>query len=226
MTQEFLPFKKFFNDDEVQDTVEFFKKNNIDFEITNSDKYFDPSFARNSLNKEFWINIKSNDFEKANDLLNDYYSKQLDNIDKEYYLFSFSDQELLDIVLKPDEWGNLDYQLAQKLLKERGKEIKPEVIELMKTQRNEDLSKPEIADKHTLFFGYFSAILGGIFGMWIGWHMAYGTKILPDGRIVNAYEDYYRMHGKRIFVFGIICFIIWFFLGGFNNLIMRLFSGL
>jgi hypothetical protein len=49
--------------------------------------------------------------------------------------------------------------LAQKILRDRGKEIKPEVAELLKTQRKKDLAQPDVIHKYWIYTGYFSAIV-------------------------------------------------------------------
>ena len=49
--------------------------------------------------------------------------KEIEVIDDDYYLLSFSDDELIDVVSKSDEWNKFDVSLAKKLLKERGNEI-------------------------------------------------------------------------------------------------------
>ena len=65
------------------------------------------------------------DFPRAHLALKAYYQAQLSTMDPDYYLFSFTDTELLEIVTHPDEWGHLDYALAKKLLADRGKPLSP-----------------------------------------------------------------------------------------------------
>ena len=56
-------------------------------------------------------------FQRGHKALEDYYQTQLENVDKDYYLLSFSNDAMKED-LKPDEWEHFDFQLAQKLLKE------------------------------------------------------------------------------------------------------------
>jgi hypothetical protein len=60
------------------------------------------------------------DFAVAQRELEKYYRAQIAHAEDDYYLFEFSDAELNEILSKPDEWGDFDYQLAQQLLRERG----------------------------------------------------------------------------------------------------------
>ncbi len=48
-------------------------------------------------------------FTRAHAVLEAFYEKQLQEVDPDYYLFAFTDAELLDILSKPDEWGHFDY---------------------------------------------------------------------------------------------------------------------
>jgi hypothetical protein len=34
-------------------------------------------------------------------------------VDKDYYLFAFSDSELIELIRKQDEWGSFDIELAK-----------------------------------------------------------------------------------------------------------------
>ncbi|MEI9912162.1 MAG: hypothetical protein WDO71_22415 [Bacteroidota bacterium] len=65
----------------------------------------------------------------------------------DYYLFSFSDDELMDVLRKPDEWNEFDLYWAKKILHIRGVEIKPEDLEKAKQERLDELKQPWILDK-------------------------------------------------------------------------------
>ena len=133
---------------------------------------------------------------------------QIDSVDKDYYLFNFTDLELMEVITKRDEWGHLDFILAQKILKERGKEIKPEVVELLKKQRLEELAKPEENQKAWIYAGYITAVLGGFLGIFIGWHLSTYKKTLPNGDRVYGHSQSDRKHGNRILIIGVICFFV------------------
>jgi hypothetical protein len=135
--------------------------------------------------------------------------KQLENIDKEYYLFDFTDEELIEIVEKQDEWNQYDYLLALRLLKERGKEIDSAFIDNIRKQRIRDLAMPEESQKNWIYAGYLIALLGGVLSIFIGWHLLTHKKTLPDGSRVYGYSVSDRKHGNRIFLLGIICFVLW-----------------
>ncbi len=146
-------------------------------------------------------------FEAANDLLLQLASKQIDNVGKDYYIFDFTDEELMEIISKPDERCKLDYLLAEKLLKERGKEIIPEIAAAINKQRIQQLAQPEQSQTGWIIAGYIFSFLGGLLGVFIGWHLRFHKKTLPNGDKVFAYSTLDRKNGFNIFIIGIICFI-------------------
>ena len=207
-TEEFLTFQKFNDKEALLELETLFNDNNIEYLIEDASANFDPSFANSELSKEFRIKLKKQDFEKADNLLQQISLSQIDSVDKDYYLFNFTDLELMEVITKRDEWGHLDFILAQKILKERGKEIKPEVVELLKKQRLEELAKPEENQKAWIYAGYITAVLGGFLGIFIGWHLSTYKKTLPNGDRVYGYSQSDRKHGNRILIIGVICFFV------------------
>ncbi len=72
-----------------------------------------------NLPPEFTKKVTSDNFERVSEILDYVATKEIFEIDKSHYLFNFSDEELFDLLAKPDEWSAFDYQLAQKILDKR-----------------------------------------------------------------------------------------------------------
>lgn len=209
MTETYLTFQKFNDIELANEIAERLKQNDIDCFVEDSQgKFFEPSFANNAVEPNIVIKLKPDDFLKANNALEDYYQKQLNTVDEDYYLFEFSDTELMDIISKSDEWGNFDYQLAQKILKDRGREIKPDTIQNLKTKRIDELSSPEKASRLLIIAGYFFIFFGAIIGIIIGWSLYKSKKTLPNGQRVFVYTHDDRMHGSKIFLLAIIVLVL------------------
>ena len=170
---------------------------------------FDPIFSNSELGKEYRVKVNRDDFNKANELLLQLASEQINRVEKDYYLFQFTDDELIEVVVKSDEWSKLDYLLALKLLKERGKEINQDLAASLRKQRFADLRKPEESHKAWIAAGYVIALMGGILGIFIGWHLASHKKTLPNGDSVYGYSASDREHGNRIFFLSIISMVLW-----------------
>lgn len=208
MPESFLTFQKF-NDAGLASVIaERLKEQHIEYLIENEVPVFDVSFANNSIEPTIQLKVRPADFPRAHATLEAYYQAQLQDVDPDYYLFSFTDKELLDIVSKPDEWGHFDYALAKKLLTERGIPITSDAADALKEQRLQELSKPERSSVNWILAGYCFAIFGGFPGLFIGYFLRYFKKTLPNGERIYVYPEAERKHGKRILVISAISFII------------------
>lgn len=209
-TEPYITFQKFNNPDEASEFETLFKKNNIEYELESSNANFIPTLNHNEFLKEYFIKIRKQDFKKADDLLLQITLQEIENVDYDYYLFDFTNEELLEVIEKRDEWSRFDFLLAQKILKDRGNEIKPEAIELLKEERIDDLSKAEESPKVWIYIGYILAFIIPPIGIFIGWHLFKHKKTLPNGDSVYAYSESNRKHGLIILSIGTFVFsVIW-----------------
>jgi hypothetical protein len=210
MTDQFETFLSF-NDPELAASVaEKLRASNIEVLIEKSTPLLDRSIIGNPIDQDIHIRLRRSDFQKGHRALEDYYKTQIDNVDSDYYLLSFSDNELIEIIQKPDEWGHFDYMLAQKLLKDRGLEIDESLRKKLKEDRIRELAEPEKADRFLLFLGYFLVIFlaGSIVSFFIGRHLLHSKRTLPDGQVIFSYRQSDRRHGNRIMIISATVFII------------------
>lgn len=170
---------------------------------------FDPSFANNQLISKFIVKVRLADFERGSQVLADLNQHALDQVAPTHYLFSFPDEELFDLLLKPDEWSSLDVVLASQLLRQRGRDISPDTLRLLRQHRVAELAQPDQDHRAWILGGYLTALLGGLFGVMIGYQLYFHRKQLPDGRRVYAYSAADRVHGLRILVLGIVGLLFW-----------------
>jgi hypothetical protein len=191
--------------------------------VENHNKIFDTAFINNPMRNDFRIMLSPDDFTKADKILGDYYENLLNNVSKEYYLFSFSNTELIEIVRKPDEWGDLDYQLAQNILKDRGSEITEAELKDLKEIRIEALSSPPKSQIELVVLGYALILFGGFaffYGLkfWpfgfplatiFGALLSQTKKTLPTGEIIYFFNLNDKKHGNIIFNIGLsLCITI------------------
>lgn len=216
---EFLPFRKSLTKEQADSLAELFKANGIEFELVKFKSSLDGNFGGGEVFPKYEIHLKGDDFEKATSLFEASMSSDLDSVPSDHYLFEFTSQELYDILLKPDEWGEFDYLLAQKILKDRGENISPELVSSLKRQRLEDLNRPEQSQKVWIYAGYFLSLMGGLIGVFIGWHMWKGKKVLPNGDKIHIYSAPDRRHGMFIFILGVIIFPFAFYLRIYPDLV-------
>jgi uncharacterized membrane protein YsdA (DUF1294 family) len=211
MKQEdgFVTYQLFKTKDEVTDFVNLLNEHSVPFEFEDSAIYFDPSFSFNEVNREYRLKLRKRDFDKVDTLLLKASEKQLDKVDKSHYLFEFSNQELEEVIEKRDEWSKLDFLLAQKILKERGKEINSDQLNALQKKRIQKLSTQNEDQPVTVAAGYFFAILGGPLGFIIGGLLMFHKKTLPNGDRVYGHSIKDRKHGFRIILLTIISIVLW-----------------
>src|SRR5687767_8283569 len=191
---EFLTYKKYHEQERVDALTQILTENGIEFEITEDRESLDSLYGDKHFSRQFFVKIKRDDFAKADAALAHVTIAELETVDKDHYLYGFSDEELFDILSKPDEWNEFDYQLSKKILNERGKEINTDTIELLKKQRIKELAKPEEQQKAWIYAGYLLALLGGLIGIFIGLHLNTFKKTLPNGQRVYGHTAEDRQH--------------------------------
>ncbi len=209
MSEAFLTFREFNDIELAKDIGEFLKAEGIPYELEDNKYLFDVSFANNSVNPDVSLKLRGADFTRAQSILREYYQKAAESVEQDYYLFSCSNAELLEMLAKPDEWGEFDYCVAQWILKSRGQELSPELIGSLEEKRISQLSVPEPTNSDWVYRGYISAIFGGIFGIIFGYNLAYSKKTLLNGEQVYSYDEHNRKHGERIVRIGMVSFVFW-----------------
>jgi len=208
MTTDFVTFQRFNDRAAALSLAETFRENGIECGLEDVSENFDVSFANNEINKDFRIKLKPVDFERADTLLLQLAEKDLADIDPNYYIFDFSNEELKEIIEKQDEWSSLDFLLAKKILKERGVEVNVGQIQTFKEKRLEVLAGPEERPQVLIVAGYILAFVGGLIAIIIGAYLRNHKKTLPNGERVFGYAASDRAHGERILIIGILALIL------------------
>jgi len=160
----------------------------------------------------FSIYVHEEDFKKANLILEKHAEKIISNIDQGYYLFSFTNDELYDILFKKDEWSQIDFQLSKQILIERGETINQQILDQIERNRmNELVSEKEIASSPLIYIGFITAILGGIIGLMISLTLT-SKKVLPNGEKTHNYCDRNVKEGKMMMNVAILFIVLYFIL--------------
>jgi hypothetical protein len=209
MEPEFITYQKFNDIALANELAELLEAHGINYLVEEDSLTFNPSFALNDeLSKEYAVKIKAADFEPVNQLLKQDADEHIDDVEKGYYLFGFTDDELKDVVVKADEWSAFDVQLARKLLADKGMAVSDEDVADMEEKRIEELKITEPSQTGWIVIGYIFALLGCILGIFIGWHLKSYKKTLPNGERVYEYSERDRWHGGVIFYISTIIFVL------------------
>jgi hypothetical protein len=157
-------FKTFSNEPDALAMAERLLELGIVSEIEDHSFWLDTAFGANDLTREFHLKIPSDQFGEAKQLMSLEAELYLDKLPPDYYLFDFSNEELLEIVHHADDWGDLDVTLAKKLLKERDIFFDEEAINQLRQARYDALAKARPVPVTMLVRGYLMAFLGGFLG--------------------------------------------------------------
>jgi hypothetical protein len=201
MDSTFQTLETFASLSEAALLIEVLEQHQIEYLI--EDRSADPAL-KDQAGQHIQLQVKTEDVEQVKQLLSEEADKALDSIEKDHYLYSFSDEELLGMFHKPDEWSRKDIALAQKILKERGKEINKEEIVTLRGKRFAQLREPEKADRVWILVGWIGALAGGVVGLIMGYHYWSFKKTDPDGNRFFGYDVQSRKTGYRMFVTGAV----------------------
>ena len=200
---DYITFQSFYTEEEALAIGELLERNGVNTRIDKA-KVLDTIIGGDDQDKKIYLNIRSDDFNRANKILEEEIKSRLSQIGEDYYLYSFSDDELNEIISRPDEWSKQDYFIAKKILEERGVHLPEEKISKMRGNRITEIGRPEGADSSWIFLGYLFALLGGLFGLFFGLAYLHAKKILPDGTRVYVYNEKTRRHGSNIVIISCI----------------------
>ncbi|MFA9186961.1 hypothetical protein AAGV33_04390 [Flavobacterium sp. FBOR7N2.3] len=206
MIENFNVFRSFSTLTQAQELEVLLNENNIDTVLGDNIAPVDVMFSGSTLHNQYEVKISPFNFEKAESILEKEAVNALEDIDEDYYLFSFTDEELYEILMKSDEWNAFDYKLSQKILINRGRKVDDEMLIFLKNERLKILAKPEENQKSWIIAGYLFSILGGGIGIFIGYSLWTSKKTLPNGERIYSYKEEDRKNGKNIFIIGLIIF--------------------
>jgi hypothetical protein len=204
---DFTTFQSFYTKEEAMAIADLLEKNGVTTRVEKA-KMLDTIIGGDDQDKKIYLNIKSSDFNRASKILEEEIKSNLSQIGDDYYLYSFSDDELNEIISTPDEWSRQDYFIAKKILDERGVHLTEEKISTLKGDRINAIGRPEAADSFWITVGYFFAFMGGLFGFFFGLAYLHAKKILPDGTRVYVYDENTRRHGRNILIISCIVIIL------------------
>lgn len=206
--QEFIVFKSFTHKEDAAPTLQTLSAYNIHYECDEfTDRYFKIEMGDSGI-KGFFIKLQAKDFEKARKVLRQEAQNLISEIPEDYYLYSFSAKELVEIIQKPDEWNELDYELAKYLLAEQGIEISPEQEKEIIQKRDNERTQAKAASWKMIIIAFL--LLPLLYGVVLGWELYTSQKVTSNGQKTYVYDEQSRLIGKILVISPIL--VIFFIL--------------
>ena len=206
---QYSTYQKFFSPEQAEPVLTVLKENGIPFQFSKCKTVVDNVIGGDtSFDNLYELKISENQFEEVNQLLRQKLEINLSDVESDYYLFSFTDVELKEILRKPDEWSNQDFGLARQILQQRGIVYSEEELKALKNERVKVLSRPERVNRRLLYGGYAAAFFFSLIGIFVGLAIWQTKKTLPNGKKEFIYDYMSRGHGKLIFIFSIVMLVV------------------
>ena len=214
--KNYILLRIFREEEDMKFFVDVLDDCNIDYKVDNPQSIsndvlssaYGVQVAEDALQFKYMLMVAEDDFERAQTELRSHIAEYFRNAGSEdnSLLNDFSDDELLDVIKKPDEWSVEDIAIAQALLEKRGKHVSNEVVDAYRQKRLEEVRKPKFGGYVTIIIGYLFAFLGGIIGIFLAASLL-GKKRIFNGEKVNIYDKTTRTNAIIYLVISIIVVI-------------------
>jgi hypothetical protein len=206
--EDFVTYKRFDRPEIAKLLTDLLDENSIPYLVV-GDELSVPDIIVGDVGKTIEIRIHQEDFEKVDKIVEDRANVELDQVDKDYFIFQFSNDELKEVLVKAQEWSPLDVALANKLLKERGVDFSREELDSLREKEVLESAQPRDMDKSTLILLYVCLLIlplvPAIGGPWV----LIARKIDLLGNRVNTFTESSRRHGKILTVVGWLLVVVW-----------------
>ena len=115
----FVTFRTLYSEEAANQLAQFFEQHQIPCNVGADMRKRDHIFMGGIMDFEYYVQIEPDDFDKANQLLDQEAERELNDVPDDYYLYDFTMEELKGIRNDRSQWNNLDYVLAGILLQEK-----------------------------------------------------------------------------------------------------------
>lgn len=210
MKAEYQSFQIFHQAEQAEEVKSILQENGIEVLVKENQPSFNAVFGTTS-NYEAELFVKQGKHTKAKDILSQLFSKEAEQVDQDHYLYGFSDAELYEVVYHHAEWSELDVQIANKLLNERGVSNFDELKKELEQKNPLKYNTPTKNAAGLVLIGYISALLLTLIGTCIGIYLFTKKHQLPEGKTVHKYSRNDQLHGKIITTLGIGIFLANFY---------------
>jgi hypothetical protein len=113
----------------------------------------------------------------------------------DHYLLMSTEQELVEILARPNEWCGFDVAHARRLVLQRGIDLKR--VEEKKAEHIRQLRRGRRASRKFIVCGWVFSVLGGLIGFGIAWSLVFMKEKTPYGEFFT-YDDKSRAIGRTM----------------------------
>lgn len=221
----YVTFRTLYSEEAANQLAQFFEQHQIPCKVGADMRKRDHIFMGGIMDFEYYVQIEPDDFDRANQLLDQEAENELKDVPDDYYLYSFSIDELQAIRSDRSQWSNLDYVLAGRLLQEK-KTVIPEspvssssVAEIKEPRPHTLLEILLLGLGYALLFFYpLIPVIGGLL-------IARTKKPVAGGKTQYEFSHPSRVLGYVLSVCGLLFFLYFLFGDSFHRLLASVFPG-
>jgi hypothetical protein len=151
----FIEFQRFPDFNTASELIDILDANRILYQVDDSATRFDIANAStNPMENQVIVRIKETDFETVNNLCEKKTSQAEENIGVDHYLYTFSDNDIIDVIANPEEWTELEVKIANEIFKQRGLKPTAELIKSVRKEKIQEQNKKATETKNRFVIGY------------------------------------------------------------------------
>lgn len=200
--------REFRDEESLREFIALLKKSDIEVILHDSASGFDASFAFNKTTRFWQIWVDQTQEEQARQVSDQFDHEIIDQLTEDYYLFSFSNKELLEVLNQPQEWSSIDVLLAKKLLDREGIPIDSveiaSKIQLAKTAADRSESVPQ----YVIVAGYVFSVISGAIGLAIALALLLSKKTTSDNQRIHRFDNATRNQAYIMIAVFLVAFIL------------------
>ncbi|MEY4926404.1 MAG: hypothetical protein RI894_840 [Bacteroidota bacterium] len=211
-TKTFLvPFKICISAETAENMAALLRENNVACRIEYPNTHFSPvNYGDASTGVYRLMLANESDFLRAENALLTIKEAEIAALPADYYLLKFSDEQLYQVLIESDDWGEFDQALAATLLEKRDVAIDADKISTAKAARKNAMQQDRIS-KATLALGFLLALMGNPISLAMMIAYSVSKKKTGNGVSFYRYDDFTRTTVLWIgVVWLIMVFVIYF----------------
>lgn len=226
--EELIVFQTFEMEEDAKELAAMLLEEGINAEASSLPKRIDAVLIGSDFTNNYVVKIAAGDFERANEVIYGYQDQAM-AIPADHPLREMSNEELMAVVGKPDEWGADNYKIALVLLEQRGAPVADAELEALQHKRIATLAEKKKLSGWLLAMGYLTALLPaarnipniaegsssisvwffpGALGLLIGMSVIVARTTLPNGQRVLTYDAPSIKHGMWIVGVNVLSWVV------------------
>ena len=191
--------KSLFERDKAQQIKIILDKNNIESKINFSRDNLEMTYGQQS-SDPIEVYVYEKDFEKGNEVI----AFLFEDTEDELKIDEYTDKELEEIVLNPDDWHKSFVEEAKVILDQRGIKIEQEEINKNLNKKIKEVKKGVPVTNLNLVLLWMLCVFGALLGLAAGYFLWQGKTRASDGSKHYLYDIRARKHGRSMLLVGIV----------------------